>query len=147
LLCSVFSDTKVSTKKEPPWYSLTSPLEQSVVNDLCEKLDIRVGERKSLCSGEEIYADEFLGAIRRTFPKGSSYEMVQDKLSDYQSRIVKPEGGYYFNVFYDFRGDEVIEIRINFQNNELFRVGSTQNYDDWFPGQIKYLTEEAQKNN
>ena len=128
----------------PPWYVLTTPLERNVVDDLCAKLNITESEQQKLCLNEEVYADEFVEVIRRTFPLGSSYEIVQEKLSSYQSRIVEAEDENYLHAFYDFRGDEVIEISIRFKNNELFRIGSTQNYDDWFPGRLLHLTMEAQ---
>lgn len=128
----------------PPWYVLTTPLEKSVVDDLCAKLNITESEQQKLCSNEEVYADEFVGVIRRTFPIGSSHEMVEAKLSEYQSDFFQSEDGVYKYHFYDFKGDKVIEIRIIFKENGLFRIGSTQNYDDWFPGQLLHLTREAQ---
>ncbi|PKO12771.1 MAG: hypothetical protein CVU39_22655 [Chloroflexi bacterium HGW-Chloroflexi-10] len=127
----------------PPWYVLTTPLERSVVDDLCAKLNITESEQQKLCSNEEVYADEFVEVIRRTFPLGSSYETIQEKCAVYQSRFVSSEDGVYLYVYYDFRGDEVIEIAAYFTNNKLTSIGSTQNYDDWYPGRLLQLTREA----
>ena len=130
-------------RKEPPWYVLTSPLEREVINDLCQKLELTEPEREELCEGESVYADEFLNAIRRTFKPGSDYETVESKLSVYLSRFVKSDDGTFIYSYYDFKGDGVIEIAIYYKNNEIISVGSTQNNDDWYPGWLKQLTEEA----
>ena len=98
------------SQEPPPWYVLTSPLEQSVVDDLCQKLDLTTKERETLCEGQPVYADQFLNAFKRTFPKDSSYEMIQEKLWEYQSQLVRSDDGKYIDVNYDFKGDGVIEI-------------------------------------
>jgi len=132
-------------KEPPPWYVLTSPLEQSVVDDLCGKLDLTAKEREKLCIGQAVYPDQFLDAFKRTFPAGSSYEAVQEKFMGYQSRLVRSDDGKYMYTYYDFRGDGVIEIAFDYKNHKLISLGSTQNYDDWYPGRLKQLTEEAQQ--
>jgi len=130
-------------QKEPPWYVLTSPLEKEVIEDLCQKLELTEPEREKLCEGESVYADEFLIAIRRTFKSGGNFEFVEGKLSGYLSRLVESDDGTYLYTYYDFKGDGVIEIAIYYKNKKLISVGSTQNYDDWYPGRFKQLTEEA----
>ena len=134
----------INSKKPSPWTVLTTPLEKSVVDDLCEKLDLTTSERNKLCDGEKVYADEFLISLRRTFPSGCSYEMVEAKLSNYQAKTNLLEEVNYLTVYYDFRGDGVIMMGFLFVDNELYSVNSTQNYDDWYPVRLLQLTREAQ---
>lgn len=132
----------VNGSKIPPWYSLTSPLEQNVVDDLCKKLTLNCKEQRNLCSGEkDVYADQFLYALRRTFPKDSTYDNIQEQLAGYQKKVNRLDN--YTTVYYDFKGDDVILMEFYFVDNRLYNIFSDQNYDDWNPGQITHLTEEA----
>jgi len=117
-------------------------LEQRVVDDLCKKLTLSRKEQRNLCSGEkDVYADEFLYALRSNFPKGAAYDTVQEQLAEYQIKVNRLDN--HMSVYYDFRGDGVILMEFYFTNDKLYNIFSNQNYDDWNPGRIKHLTEEA----
>ena len=101
----------------------TTPLPQSVVDDLCLKFGIEASSEH--CQpGAIVYGPDFYDEIKsyfRNLPREDrTYEVVQDKLGAYLLHCEKPhqDGGY--RCTYDLRGDKVYRIGIYFDENDFY---------------------------
>lgn len=110
--------TVVSRITRPKVYEVTSPLEATVVQDLCQKLAL--SEDGPLCQpGAIVYAPDFFSAVRASFEPGvTTYDDVQEKLGSYQYKrgelITQADGTAYFVCDYDFNGDRVFPVSFFF---------------------------------
>lgn len=98
----------------------TTPLAETVVADLCEKLTLPEDDPR--CQpGATVYAPEFLDSIKRYFNKlpaeKANQEEVDRVLGEYfYTRYIWPETKEY-SRYYDLRGDHVAIIVVFFEAN------------------------------
>lgn len=114
------------------WRSETTPLSEEVVQDLCDKFSLQPSH--DLCDQNGVvYAPAFFDAIDATFVPGiSTYDEVQEILSNYQTKLEPPvtlaDGTNYFVSHYDLKGDNITEVGFFFYGNGklmkiIFRTG------------------------
>ena len=119
----VAATTVVSHLTRPKVYEVTTPLEEEVVQDLCQKLAL--AEDDPLCQvGAIVYAPDFFPAVRASFQPGvTTYEDVQEKLGDYQYKrgqlVTQADGAAYFVCDYDFNGDRVFPVGFFFTDEGI----------------------------
>jgi hypothetical protein len=135
LLLIVIVPTIVNRFARPKVHEVTSPLEPSVVHDLCQKLDLPVDD--PLCQSKAVvYAPDFFPAVRAEFKPGmATYEDVQEKLAVYQYKygplVTVADGTAYYRCWYDFKGDRVFPVVFVFTEDGLLERLSTTIGDDW----------------
>lgn len=119
--------------RHPPIESVTSPLDDEVIADLCSKLEIPA--RTSPCSSKgPIFAEDFAPAVRDIRTLGvRTYDDVQQRLGRYQSYCEPPvrmsDGNVSFRCFYDFRGDGVYRPGFAFQEDGTLLFVYASPYD------------------
>lgn len=126
----VVASTVVGHLTRPKVYEVTTPLEEEVVQDLCQKLAL--AEDDPLCQvGAVVYAPDFFPAVRASFQRGvTTYEDVQEKFGEYQyerqSLVTQADGTAYFMCGYDFNGDRVFPVWFSFTKESILeRVFAT----------------------
>jgi hypothetical protein len=127
--------TIVGRLNRPTIREVTSPLEPSIVHDLCQKLDLPAGD--PLCqSGAVVYAPDFFLAVKAEFTPGvTTYEDVQEKLAAYRYRrepVVRlADGTASYRCWYDFQGDRVFPVVFVFTEDGLLEQLLADTGDDW----------------
>lgn len=122
-----------SEDEKYPWRKDTKPLPPEMVLDLCETFNV---DDKKLCDDNKpVYADQFFGIIRESFPSEiTTYDDVEAKLSAYQVEkgdlIIQPGSYNCYEMVYDFVGDSINNMTfIFYENNQLIRI--MFNYGDY----------------
>jgi len=101
------------------WTSRTSPLPDSTIEDLCDRLELDENDR--LCKLEkDIYAADFYSIIEEKIqPKDQEWldiEQVNELLGEYleDECFATPVNEKYIECDYDIRGDKVFYITARF---------------------------------
>jgi hypothetical protein len=114
----------ISYLRKPVYAELTSPLERSVVQDVCMQLSIPTTQ--SPCQeGQRVYAPDFFGLIHSTFKVGiNTYDDVEEKIGKYRFDCETPvtyrtRTGFDTNYrcWYDLNGDRVYKFGFRFTLN------------------------------
>jgi hypothetical protein len=102
----------------------TTPLPNTVVEDLCIKLNLK-DTSKYCASGAVVYAPYFFEGIKTYFknlPKqDKTYDTVQSKLDPYLVMCEPPDFEGYFRCSYDFRGDGVYPVFFYFDKEGFYQ--------------------------
>ena len=119
-----------SYKDIAQWHERTTPLENEVAVDLCNKFTISDNDPR--CQpGAVVYAPDFFQTIGKTFQPAdqtwATYEEVEAKLGAYKYNqeplVTESDGKQYFRCWYDLRGDRVYPIVIDFYSDgRLWRM-------------------------
>lgn len=101
----------------------TTPLDASVVEDICLKLDIK--ESSEHCQPNNmVFAPDFFDEIKIYFgnlpDQDKTYELVQDKLGAYLDHCEKPAPDGHYRCIYDIRGDERYPIFFYFNKDGFY---------------------------
>jgi hypothetical protein len=101
----------------------TTPLAESVVQDVCLKLGIL--ESNEHCQpGVMVYAPDLFDEIKMYFVNlpgpNKTYEVVQDKLGAYLDYCEKPNPDGNRRCRYDLRGDDLYPVFFYFDKNDLY---------------------------
>ncbi len=109
------------------WREHTSPLSDSVIIDLCNKMDIPIDD--PICKpGAIVYGPDFYQHIRRELlSDATNFDEVERLLGDYKISCESPQklydGSSYYLCDYDIRGDRVYLISVFFDDNDtVFRI-------------------------
>lgn len=102
----------------------TTPLSQTVVDDLCVKLELK-NTSEQCTPGAVVYAPELFDEVKTYFKhlprQDKTYDVVQGKLSAYLVFCGHPDFEGYFRCRYDFRGDNKYPIFFYFDRQGFCR--------------------------
>lgn len=134
LLCRLIGTTALyglyEYRDATHWREKTSPLDQSVINDICLKFAIPSDDVRCQPNAQ-VYAPDFFGVITRDFQQHdtdwATYEEVQKRIGKYQFAYEPPvttgDGLTYFVARYDLKGDRVYPIVMFFYSDgKLWRI-------------------------
>jgi hypothetical protein len=101
----------------------TTPLPETVVDDLCLKLNLK--ETSKHCKpGAVVYAPDFFDEMKMFFKnlpeQDQTYDTVQNKLGSYLVFCEAPDFEGYFRCSYDFRGDHVYPVFFYFDKRNFY---------------------------
>ena len=104
------------------WTSRTSPLPESTIVDLCDRLQL--DQNNKLCGLEkDVYAGDFYLIIRKRIQPNNQdwmdYNQVNELLGPYleDECLFDPGSEGTISCYYDLRGDKVYYIGAHFDSN------------------------------
>lgn len=103
--------------------SITTPLDASVVEDICLRLEIKASSEN--CQSEmPVYAPDFFDEIKTYFSdlprKSRTYDTVQDKFGTYLDYCATPDPDGDYRCVYDLRGDHLYPVYFYFDEDGFY---------------------------
>lgn len=114
-------ETRIAIRDD---YTLhTTPLDKSVIEDICQKLDIQTSSAN--CQPNAVvYAPDFFDEIKAYFrdlpDQDKTYTIVQDKLGNYLVFCNEPNPDGHYRCRYDLRGDNRYPVFFRFDKNNFY---------------------------
>jgi hypothetical protein len=104
----------------------TTPLPQTVVDDMCFKLNLKATSEHCR-SDMVVYAPDFFEEIKAYFnnlpDQSKTYDAVQDKLGTYLVSCETPDPDGMYVCHYDLKGDGIYPVAFFFdKHNRYYRI-------------------------
>jgi hypothetical protein len=119
----------------PKWHEITTPVPPTVVQDVCQKLNLP-GDRRLCRPGAVVYAPELFPFIKRAFTPGvTTYEEIEQALGQYRYHCEEPVtypglGLTLFRCWYDFNQDHVFPFVFSFTDDGVLETIFADPYGD-----------------
>ena len=121
--------TTLNHFRRPKIHEITTPLDQAVIQDMCEKLDLRPRDKRCR-EGAVVYAPDFFPEIKSAFRSSdeATYDHVQELFGEYQYECEDPvytrsTDRTTFRCFYDLHGDRRYDFGFMFRDDgKLLRI-------------------------
>lgn len=123
LLAGDIQAYSVQVQQRYDYTKITTPLPNSVVNDICTKFELSPKDKR--CQPNSIvYGPDFFEDIQNYLQKvpdeEKTYRTVQEKLGNYQVLCETPDNKGHYACRYDLRGDGIYPIGIFFDKEDHY---------------------------